>query len=160
MYLNKYLGRMISDNDRDELAVTARIKAARSKWMQLHRILSADRSDCKTMSKFYLSIVQAVLLYGCAFWVLTDRLLLRLERFHLRCARWLCHRHIRRNADGTWEHPDSQEVLDACGLSPISTYIAKRRTKLLHYATASSPLYQRCLESQAVDATRHQLLWW
>ena len=156
----KYLGRMISANDRDELAVTARIKAARSKWMQLYRILSADGTGCKTMSRFYLAIVQAVLLYGSETWVLTDRLLQRLERFHLRCARWLCHRHIRRHADGTWEHPDSNEVLNDCGLSPISTYIAKRRTTLLHYATTSSPLHQRCLESQAVDAKRHQKLWW
>ena len=64
----KYLGRMISSNDRDELAVTARIKTARSKWMQLHRILSADGANCKTMTKFYLAIVQAVLLYGSETW--------------------------------------------------------------------------------------------
>jgi len=71
----EYLGRMISANDHDELAVTARIKAARSKWMQLYRILSADGADCKTMAKFYLAIVQAVLLYGSESWVLTKRLL-------------------------------------------------------------------------------------
>ena len=157
----KYLGRMIATNDRDDLAVTARIKAARAKWMQLYRILSADGVDRKTMTRFYLAIVQAVLLYGSESMVLSSRLLQRLERFHLRCTRWLCHRHIRRRVDGTWEHPPSNEILDACGLSPIRTYIAKRQTTLLHYASTSSPLYQRCLDSlPAPGAQRQQLLWW
>jgi hypothetical protein len=83
------------------------------------------------MARFYLAVVQAKLLYGAETWVLSQSLLRRLESFHARCARTLAHRPIHRNADGTWEHPHTDEVLERCGLSPISTYIAKRKTRLL-----------------------------
>jgi hypothetical protein len=48
----------------------------------MYRILSSDGADSKTMARFYLAVVQAKLLYGSKTWVLSRRLLDRLEHFH------------------------------------------------------------------------------
>jgi len=52
-------------------------------------------------------------------------------------------------SDGSWECPCTNEVLgDCCGLSPIATYIAKHKTRLLNrYAEPHSTLYQQCITS-------------
>jgi hypothetical protein len=131
----KYLGRIISADDHDDAAVSLNIKKASMAWFRMFRILSRDTADSRVMGCFYLAVVQAKLLYGSETWVLSQRLLKHLESFHNRCARAIAHRPIQRHADGTWEHPPTNEVLNDCGLSDINTYIARRKTRLLmHYA--------------------------
>jgi hypothetical protein len=94
----------------------------------MYHILSSNGADSKTMARFYLAMVQAKILYGSETWVLSRRLLNRLERFHARCACYIAHCYIRCLPDNTWEYPPMLEVLDACSLSTIETYIAKRKT--------------------------------
>jgi len=157
----KYLGHILSADDRDDATVSYNIKRASDAWFGMYRILSRDGANPKTMARFYLAVVQAKLLYGSETWVLSERLLQRLERFHARCARWIAHRHIRRLPDGTWECPNTADVLECCGLSPIATYIAKRKTTLLHnYAQPSSSIYQRCITSTPVGSGAHRQMWW
>lgn len=157
----KYLGRILSADDRDDAAVSFNIKNANKAWFGMYRILSRQSSDSHTMARFYLAVVQAKLLFGSETWVLTERLLQRLERFHARCARFIAHRHIRRLPDGSWEYPPTAEVLDTCGLSPIVTYIAKRKTKLLNrYAKSSSEMYKICISSTPVGSGSRRLMWW
>jgi hypothetical protein len=154
-----YLGRWISDDDDDTQAVLANIKKARLQWGCIYRILQYDGTPPKTMAHFYMAVVQSVLLYGSETWVLTKRLLQRLERFHARCARHMAHRHIRHLPDGTWQHPHTDQILEICGLSPISAAIAKRKTTLLHYATTYSQVYRRCLATRRRAHPNH-LVWW
>jgi hypothetical protein len=85
----KYLGHILSADDRDEAAVSYNIKKASNAWFGMYRILSADGADALTMARFYLAVVQAKLLFGSETWVLSERALGRLERFHARCARYL-----------------------------------------------------------------------
>ena len=159
----KYLGRILTADDHDDLAVRACIAKARKQWMQIFRILSYDNATPRTMGRFYLAVVQSVLLYGSESWVLDSCLKQRLESFHKRCARYIAHRHIRRRRDGTWQYPDTQETYDICNFSPISTYIAKRKSTLLHrYAEKISPSFRQCIDPSFVPAptARHRLLWW
>lgn len=124
----------------------------------MYHILS---QDIHVMTCFYLAVVQAKLLFGSETWVLSKRLMQRLESFHARCARGIAHRPIRHNPDNTWEHPPMDEVLNACGLSPISTYIAKCKTSLLNcYADAESQLYTLCLASTPVGSGARRQMWW
>jgi hypothetical protein len=157
----KYLGRIMSADDQDTAAVSFNIKKASKAWFQMYRVLSRQTADPRVMARFYLAVVQAKLLYGSETWVLSQSLLRRLETFHARCARTLAHRHIHPNPDGTWEHPPTDEVLERCGLSPISTYIAKRKTRLLEsYATTESQLYTICIASTPVGSGSHRQMWW
>ena len=127
---------------------------------RMHRILSADGADALAMARLYLAVVQAKLLFGSETWVLSERALGRLERFHARCARYIARRHIRKLPDGTWLCPPTNEVLDQCGLSPIATYIAKRKTTLLNnYAIPSSSLYRQCITSTPVGSGARRQMW-
>jgi hypothetical protein len=113
------------------------------------------------MGRFYLAIVQAQLLYGSETWVISKRAVKRLESFHNRCARTIAHRPIRRLPDGTWEYPPTEEVLNMCGLSNISTYIAQRKTRLLNrYAKPESQIYNLCKRSTPVGSSAHRQMWW
>jgi hypothetical protein len=103
------------------------------------------------MARFYLAVIQAKLLYGSETWVLSQHTLKRLESFHNRCAHIIAHHPIHPLPDGTWEYPPTEEVLDFCGLSDISTYIAWHKTRLLNrYAEPESPLYNLCKNSTPI----------
>ena len=104
-------------------------------------MLFHENTDPKIVARFHMTTVQTVLLFGSETWVTSTKMMQRLNSFHHRCARCIAREHIHRNSDGTWSHPPSSKVLEICGLSPISTYIAKRRTDLLnHCATDHSKL--------------------
>ena len=60
----KYLGRWFTDNDDDTLAIMENIKKARNQWNSLANILKSEGANSVCMGRFYLAIVQAVLLYG------------------------------------------------------------------------------------------------
>ena len=155
----RYLGRILSKDDSDDLAAYTRLQKAKRVWGLFSRLLQADGASVETMGRFYRTIIQQTLLFGSATWVLTARALNRLERFHARCARGMAHRHIRRQADGTWVTPPTDEVLAACHLQPISVYIQRRRHTLFkHYAETSSDLYQQCLTVSRT--TPCSLAWW
>jgi hypothetical protein len=127
----------------------------------MYHILSSNGSDSKTMACFYLTMNQAKLLYGSETWVLSRCLLDCLERFHARCAPYIAHRHICHLPYNTWEYPPMLEVLDACSLSTIETYIAKRKTTLLnHYAQSHSALYRCCITSTPIGSGAHHQMWW
>jgi hypothetical protein len=69
----KYLGRWLSQDDSDTLAVQHNLQKARKCWGQLSRLLSRHHARPRTMARFYTAVVQAILLYGCETWVLTHR---------------------------------------------------------------------------------------
>ena len=156
-----YLGRILRWNDSDDAAVAARLSKARSTWGRMFPILHSDHARPKVMARFYLAVVQAILLYGSESWVISKGTLRRLETFHARCARHIAHQHIRKLPDGTWASPPTDQVLDICGLSPISTYIAQRKTTLLQsYACDHSPLYQACVDTAPSGSYKTRQYWW
>lgn len=155
----KYLGRILHYSDLDDAAVTLNLQKATKTWSHIHRILRADGCSPHVMAYFYKTIIQSILLFGSETWVLSRRLRKRLDSFHLRCARQIAHRPIRQLPSGDWEHPNSTEVLEVCKMSPLSTYIAKQKTKILQtYAVPHSELYKRCLSASSTNT--HQLYWW
>jgi len=156
----RYLGRILHCSDLDSQAVSANLKTTRERWGRISRLLSADGANPRTMARFYLAVVQSVLLHGASTWTLSKRDLGRLERFHAKCARRMAHQPIRRLPTGEWITPHTSDVLDICGLSPISAYITKRKTRLLHYAKDHSPVYQACLRCVPIASPARHILWW
>jgi hypothetical protein len=53
----KYLGRIVTQDDNDEMAVKRNIVRAREKWASMRRFLIVDDVDPKTMSVFYRTVV-------------------------------------------------------------------------------------------------------
>ena len=74
----KYLGRWFTDNDDDTHAIIENIKKARNQWNSLANILKRQGANAVCMGRFYLAIIQAVLLYGADSWAINERNLRRL----------------------------------------------------------------------------------
>ena len=157
--LFQYLGRIICDDDSDDVAAYTQLKKARACWGRLGAILRSDGASPTTMGKFWKTILQAVLLYGSETWVISRRCLRRLIAFQARCARYMARRHIRQLPDGHWEHPPTAEVLADCKMHPLPTYINRRRhTLLTHYAMEHSASYAACKDLPTTPLRRQ--LWW
>ena len=107
----KYLGRILDAEDDDSKAVNWNLTKARQQWGRLKRVLASTKGRPKTMAKFYMAIVSSVLLFGSETWAMTKDMKRRIDTFHHRCARFLTRRHISQLPDGTWECPNSKEVL-------------------------------------------------
>jgi hypothetical protein len=114
------------------------------------------------MGCFYLAVIQAQLFCGSETWVISQHALKWLkttrvissESFHHRCACIIAHRPI-------WEHPPMDKVLNFCGLSDISTYIAWCKMRLLNqYAKPQSQLYSLCMRSTPAGSGTHCQMWW
>jgi len=154
----RYLGRILQESDLDDKAVRSNLGKAQAAWGRIKAVLSADEVSPPVMGKFYKTIIQSVLLYGSESWVISQRLRRRLDSFHHRCARYMANKHIRQLPNGEWDFPDTTEVLEICKLNPLSTYIAKRKSHLLHnYAEPHCEVYRRCL---SISSTDRRAVWW
>jgi hypothetical protein len=72
---------------------------------------------------FYKATVQAMLLYGSEMWSLSPSSMKRLEGFHIRAAWRMSGKSPKRNMDGSWTYPRSEEVLEAVGMKSIAHYV-------------------------------------
>ena len=125
------------------------------------KILKDEGANAKTMSKFYLTVVQAVLLYGADTWVVSKRNMDSLRSFHKRAMRYMTGLHIRKGEGDVWEYPDSEETREKCGLWDIEVYIQRRRGTLKKYLTR----YRAQLLKEALQCPKHckdanKLVWW
>ena len=59
---------MSSNNDWKE--VEHNLKRAQKKWVRLENILEREGLDRRTVGRFYVAVVQAMLLFGYETWVL------------------------------------------------------------------------------------------
>ena len=78
----RYLGRIFTENDDDTKCIEIQLKRARQKWNSIAKILKREGANAKTMAKFYLAVVQAVLLYGADSWTISQKNLIKLRSFH------------------------------------------------------------------------------
>lgn len=157
----RYLGRILAENDSDSRCVDEQLKRARQRWARLARILKREGANARCMAVFYLTIVQAVLLYGADSWTLSRRDIRALESFHKRAVRHITGCHIRRDANGVWSYPDHDALMKKCGLFPIMTYIERRRGTLRKYLEDERPeLLAEVSELRPAPRDAHRILWW
>ena len=90
----RYLGRILLERDDDSPCIHDQLARARRRWRDVARILKRGGADARAMAKFYLAIVQAVLLYGADSWTITKKDFAALERFHKRAVRHITGQHI------------------------------------------------------------------
>ena len=109
-----YLGRVLADNDDDTPCINTQLRKARARWTAVARALKREGADAYVMARFYMAVVQAVLLYGADSWTVSKRNMEALERFHKRTARHMTGCQIYRNARGEWSYPDHDQLLRRC----------------------------------------------
>ena len=105
-----YLGRILAEDDDDTKAIENQISRARAKWNSIASVLKQEGANPPTMVIFYITVVQAVLLYGAESWVVTETNLRKLRAFHHRAVRYMTGCHIRKLGDGQWEYPDQERL--------------------------------------------------
>lgn len=156
-----YLGRILAENDDDTDCIRSQLRKARARWTSIARALKREGADAHIMSRFYLAVVQAVLLYGADSWAVSDRNMGALERFHKRAVRHITGCHIQRNAQGIWSYPDHAHLLRRCGLWPLRVYVERRRGTLRKYLEDhKSELLDEVGDLSAPARDPHRVLWW
>ena len=80
--LFKNLVQMVSSSDENWPMVQQNLQRARGKWGQLASILVSEEADRRTAGKFYVVVVQVVLIFRSKTWVLTPLLEKSLKGFH------------------------------------------------------------------------------
>ena len=68
----RYLGRILSERDDDTLSIEDQLKRAKRRWGRISKVLKRDGANATVMARFYMAIVQAVLLYGADLWTITQ----------------------------------------------------------------------------------------
>jgi hypothetical protein len=84
-----YLGRKLSSSDDDWLNVIKNLAKARQRWARISSVLTREGATPQVSAMFYKAANQTVLLFGSETWVLTPRMLSKLEGFHQQIARRL-----------------------------------------------------------------------
>jgi hypothetical protein len=120
----RYIGRIITSSNSDWEAAKFNLHKARTRWMNISRILTRTSASPRISSLFYKATIQTVLLYGSETWVINDEILHLLLSFHHSIARRLTGR-FPRPIPGTnkWTHPSIQETLRQASLFPIEEYL-------------------------------------
>ena len=155
-----YLGRLLSNDDDDSTAINSNLRKARARWGKLVNILKREGANAIIMSKFYMTIVQAVLLYGSDSWIIKERDLNKLRSFHNRAVRYMTGSHIQKIGDG-WEYPNHEDLLKKCRLFPIDVYLERRRGTLREYLMKyRNNLLQKAIETKKNCRNVHKILWW
>ena len=101
----KYLGCLLTATDDDCPEVVTRTQKAQKSWAIMPSILGREGMDNWMLDKFYLAIVQDILIFGAETLVGTSRIGQMLRVFHHRVARWILGKQPRRQDDGTWDYP-------------------------------------------------------
>ena len=96
-----YFGQMLLSTDGNCLEMERNLWRAQGKWGRMVKILVRDGSYKRTAGKFYVAVVQEVLLFGSETRVLTPRFDKSLEGFHHRSERQMAGMGTKRHPDGT-----------------------------------------------------------
>ena len=111
-----YLGRTLSSATNDWLEVKKNLRRARGKWGWLAKILRRGGADKRTAGRFYVAVVQAVLLFGSYMGVLIPRWDKSLEGFHHQAVRWMASMGPKNNQDRMCVYPPIGVELEMVGL--------------------------------------------
>ena len=114
-----------------------------------------------TMAKFYMAVVQAVLLYGADSWVITDKNWRKLRSFHNKALRYMTGKHIIKHSEDNWEYPCHASLQWECGLFGIETYIQRRRGTLRKYLEDNrKDLLEEAKRTKTPARNANKILWW
>ena len=145
----KYLGRMVSSNNRDELAVQARISIAETTGRSLTQTVF-KRGSIHTKAKVFNTIIRAQVAYGLETAVFSDKSKRKLTSFQMRWARRITNLPPKFNQQlNHVVYPESRSVLASANMVPIVDYINYHRLKLVGHILrrgAGDPVRQSFLD--------------
>ena len=109
--------------------------------------------------RFYVVVVQVVLLFGSETYVLTPRLEKSIEGFHHWTAWRMAGMGPKCHWCGTWVYPPIETALAMVVLEEIGVYIACRQSMVAQYI-ANRPIMDLCLAAEQKPGMRLSRRWW
>ena len=94
------------------------------------KIFGREGADRRTEGRFYLAVVQAVILFGSEKWVMTPQTEKALKGLHHRAVRRMSGMVTKHQRDGTWVYPSIGTALATMGLNEIRVYISCYQNKV------------------------------
>ena len=98
-------------------------------------------------------MLQAVLLFRVETWVLTPRMDLALNNFHLRVVRRLTGRQPGRRGDRSWTYPTLEEAMGEAGSEGVRKSVTRRQNMVAQYI-ATRPILDLCERSNRLPGAR------
>jgi hypothetical protein len=155
-----YLGRQLSSTDDDWPDVVKNLVKARKRWATISWVLIRDGATPRISAMFYKAVVQSVLLYGSETWVLSPKMLSKLEGFHKQIACRLTGRTpVYHHREDEWQYLPLGNALEEAGLFQIDEYITRHRNKIAEFV-ATRPLYAICRELNSMGLGDNRQFWW
>ena len=148
-----YLGRTVLSSDDDWSEVEQNLRRARGKWGQLAKILGREGSDRRTVGRFYVAVVQSVLIFRSKMWVVSPRLDKLLNSFHRYVVRQMSGMVPKLQRDGTWVYTPIGAALEMVGLEDIGVYIARHQNTVAQYIE-TCPIMDLCLMAERKTGLR------
>jgi hypothetical protein len=156
----KYLGWMMAQDNDDTQVIRAQLRKARATWAWVGKVLRGENTSPTVAAKFYLAVVQAILLYGSETWVISPQAMAQLEGFHIRAMWSMAQRHKpRQGPQKEWVYPKSEDVLQECGMKTIAEYVQIRRQMIAVYV-ATRPILQECRQGEQQRGAVPHRWWW
>jgi hypothetical protein len=150
---------MAQDNDNVQ-AIRAQLQKARATWAQVGKVLRGENTPPTVTAKFYLAVVQAILLYGSETWVISPQAMARLEGFDIRAAWRMARRHkLRRGPRKEWVYPKLEDVLMERRMKTIAEYVQICR-QTIAVDVATRPTLQECKQGERQRGAVPHRWWW
>ncbi len=128
--------------------------------IQRGQVLRSENTSLIVAAKFYLAVVQAILLYGSKTWVISPHAMACLEGFHIRAAWRMAKMHKpRRGPQNEWVYPRLEDVLQECGMKTIAEYVQIRQQMITVYV-ATRPILQECRQGEQQREEVPHRWWW
>ncbi len=158
--LFKYLGRLLAQDNDDAQVIQQQMRKARGVWAQVGQVLRGENVMPRVAAKFYVAVIQAILLYGSETWSLSASALARLEGFQIHVVYKLAWKHRpRQGAHHVWIYPKLADVLEECGMWMIAEYIRKQCNTIAVYV-ATRPILEECREGERQRGMMPRQWWW
>ena len=117
--------------------------------MRFSRVLGREGADSQMTGMFYITMVQAVLIYGSKKWVMSPHIGKMLGGSHHRFACRLTGGQTKRKLDGMWDNPALLEAMEEAGIQELETYVTH------HHNTATQFIETSTIMDLCLEAERH-----
>ena len=122
------------------------------------KIFVREGADRRMVERFYVAVVQVVLLFGYETYVLTPRLEKYLDGFHHREVWRMVSMGPKRKWDGTWVYTPIGEALEMVGMEEIGAYIYRYQIMVTQYIE-TCPIMDLYLEAERNPGLRLSRKW-
>ena len=123
------------------------------------KILGREGAGRQTQRRFYVAVVQVVILFGSETWVVTPRMDKALAGFHHRSVWQMKGMGHGIQLDRTWVYPTIGAALKTVGIDEICVYTYHRQNRVAKYIVTSI-IMDLCLAADQRPVIRLSRRWW